>query len=207
MRSLVIQISGKQGAGKDSLKDVVEKHLVQLSSVGVAVIAYADPMYRIMRNVLRDMMEFGIKVPTAPDGSPLKDGDLLQSIGSWGRRVYGEDVWIRIARNRVHQNHVLFESQRYAHFVTIVSDLRFLDEAEAFPGSLKYRLDCPETVRKARILATPGQNWRENTTHRSEVELDEYTGFTKRFDSEKLSAQEIGQAVLGEIHHCLANEI
>jgi len=204
MKSIIVQISGKQGAGKDTTADGVTK-VLESQEIGVTRHSYAKVLYDMMGVVLPIMARY--------KPVPKKDGALLQKIGEWGRANYGEDVWLDIVRQDIaHVNEVMRSVNNYDKriplaMVHMISDCRFPNEAEGHNGGLVYRLDCPEEVRKARILATPGQNWRENTQAESEIALDGYTKFTKVFHTDVESVESIVKQIVGEIHYCLANEI
>lgn len=164
MENLVLMVSGKQGSGKSSLVTGLTKEL-QKRGVSSTEVSFAEPFYRI-HNFARDMMkEYGFDVLP-------KDGDFLQYLGNeWGKKRFGEDVWVKIASRREQD---FFKQSKLFPNVLIFSDTRFYIEVEAYPKAVKVRLECPEHIRKERVLATPGQHWRENTSHRSEVELDNY---------------------------------
>ena len=91
-----------------------------------------------------------------------------------------------------------------AGIISVVSDTRFPNELEAFPGAVTVRLDCPEEIRKARILATPGQNWRENTNHPSETGLDHITNWNFRFDTSQLTTEQCAGRILDLVGERLA---
>jgi len=181
----IILISGQQGSGKTSTMKALSRAIQDSGAFAVQEVAFADPLYAMHWQCLQILKYNGIETPE-------KDGPLLQLLGTeWGRKQYGDDIWVNIARNRI--------QMAQDKTLTIISDCRFPNEADAFPGALKYRLECPEEVRKERILSTPGQNWRENTNHPSEVALNDYKGWTNTFDTETTTTAQIVQQILGEI--------
>lgn len=149
-----ILISGKQGSGKSSLA----KNLVsEFKAVGITPIQcrFAGPLYE-MQEAIRGVAEkYGIPMDE-------KEGVLLQLLGTqWGRRVKGENVWINALK-------YFTNGADFVSHVFIVDDCRFKNELAAFDGAFKVRLVCEEEIRKSRTHA-----WRENTTHQSEIDLDD----------------------------------
>jgi hypothetical protein len=206
MKFMVVQVSGKQGAGKDATAESVRK-VLEAHGIGVSRHSYAKVLY--------DMQDVVLSIMSRYEVVNKKEGGLLQKIGEWGRARFGEDVWLNIVRKDIsHINEVLVSVKKYdvrvpgAH-VHIISDCRFPNELKGHHGNMVYRLECPEEIRKARILATPGQNWRENTKAESEIALDgtPYSEFRLVLDSSVHSVEEITKAIVGDIHYCLANEI
>lgn len=200
MKNLVVQISGKQGSGKSSLADSLQKKL-ERDNILVVQHSYARVLYQMHSSVLAIMSRY--------KNVPAKDGRLLQVLGTdWGREVYGSNVWVDIVRKEIEHVNALQASQATLAFshaplglVHLISDCRFPNEASAFTFTI--RLDCPEPVRRERILATPGQSWREKP-HESETALDNYEDFHSRFRTDLMSVEEITNLVSNDIHHCLA---
>lgn len=206
MKSMVIQTSGKQGSGKTSTAEGVAK-VLEAHGLGVSMHSYAKVIYNMADAVLPIMARY--------KPVPKKDGALLQKLGEWGRANYGEDVWLDIVRQDIrHINEVLrsvnnFDKRVPTAMVHIISDCRFPNELRGHTGQMVYRLECPEEIRKARILATPGQNWRENTNAESEIALDgtPYSEFRLVMDTSRSSLEEVIKAIVGDVHYCLANNI
>ena len=163
---------------------------LQKRNISSAELSFAKPFYRI-HNFARDMMkEYGFEVLP-------KDGDFLQYLGNeWGKKRFGEDVWVKIAKK---QEEDFFKQSTLFPNVLIFSDTRFYIEVEAYPKAVKVRLECPEHIRKERVLATPGQNWRENTSHRSEVELDNYDKWDLTLHTNLLTKQYAVDHVMDKI--------
>lgn len=201
MKTIPVMISGKQGSGKDSLYKELEDLIDESCDPGVNMIAkkvrFAGPFYEIHDFAREKMRELGFEVLE-------KDGDFLQYLGNeWGKSRFGEDVWVKAAHGDISAfAKSLDEPDDLVGidvFVPVLADTRFLVEVEAFPKAYKVRLECPEAIRKARILATPGQNWRENTTHRSEIELDDYQGFNKIIFTDLTSAKDAARLVFADL--------
>lgn len=192
MKSIVVQISGKQGSGKTTLAHSLMNQLMS-DSLFVCHHIYAKVIYEMHDAVLAIMRRYG--------EVPRKDGRLLQVLGTeWGRTVYGPDVWVNVIRQEVARldrelSNTLVPVQGIVH---IISDCRMPNEHAAFPGALTYRLSCPDEIRKERVLATPGQSWREGN-HPSESALDSCTDFTRIFPTHLVSVEEITRVIVGDI--------
>jgi dephospho-CoA kinase len=149
---MIIGISGKQGSGKTSLA----RALAELTDKAV-ILKFADPMYQMHDAVNSVYNHYG--VPT-----PQKDGELLQWIGTEHGRNKDENIWVNIMHTRL--------LSAYAQDVpVIIDDMRFENEFDMIEelGGMLIRLDASEEVRSKRT-----DGWRENTTHPSELGLDNY---------------------------------
>jgi|SRR5665213_432766 len=165
----IVVVSGKMGSGKTTLTKLLLNMPLKIRNE----IRFASTIYKIHDEIRRIMDEFGIDTPEAVK---VKDGALLQFLGTdWGRKTYGEDVWVHATRNQVEQ---LFEKvgAHAENILVVISDCRFKNEFEAFPEALRIRLECPKVIRQQRC-----EQWRENDTHQSEVDLDDYV-HAGRFD-------------------------
>lgn len=162
-----------------------------------AELAFADPLYEMQNAVCAVLREYGFE-------TKRKYGSLLQFLGTeFGRTEFGPDIWVNIAKHRMERlerNCFNYHGQRG---VFIISDCRFENELNAFPGAIKVRLECAEEIRKSRILTTPGQNWCENTNHPSETGLDHITDWSGKFDTGRESTESIGEWVFSVIQRCL----
>lgn len=145
--TIIIALSGGQGAGKSSLKDAILRKVPGATSVKLASIIYE--MHGAIRQIA---LKYGIPMKK-------KDGKLLQLLGhEWGRAVFGEDVWVRTTKKECASLTEMYD-------VIVVDDVRYDNELEALyeMGAILVKLDIPEEVRKARIPHT----WREGD-HASE---------------------------------------
>jgi len=195
MKHIVVQLSGKQGSGKSTVARLLR---TRLEADGYAVVdhSYARVIYLMHDEIL------GLIARHARIEVPAKSGELLQLLGTWGRKLFGEDIWVNTVKNNVaitQSNYDAQEDSPLKGVVHLISDCRFTNEACAFSGPV-YRLECPEETRKARVEATPGQNWRLNTTHESEVGLDYFLGFRMRLDSERGSSEAIASMIVHDIN-------
>jgi hypothetical protein len=142
-------------------------------------------MHDSIRDILREQ---GIEAPE-------KDGPLLQWLGTeYGRKVYGEDVWIKCAlkdyQNVVDRTPVEGPFKEVTAF--LIDDIRFKNEREAFAFGLKVRLECPRDIRKVRCPA-----WRDNDTHPSEVDLDDSLGlFDLVIDTDVYSLNSVAKVIV-----------
>lgn len=200
MKQVTILISGRQGSGKTTLANLIcnsVNFVMNEANIKAFQHTFAGTIYQLHNMILQAVASYGL--PT-----PKKDGNLLQLLGTeWGRKTYGDNVWVNIVK------HQMEDRSRFAAaangIVFVVSDTRFPNELEAFPGAVTVRLECPEEIRKARILATPGQSWRENTNHPSETGLDHITNWNFKFDTSTMSTEECAKSVLNFVGDRLAN--
>lgn len=183
MKKLVVLISGKQGSGKTTLASQLHSKL-NSNTIRTHHTTFAAPLYEMHHAVLDVLRCRGIKTPT-------KDGALLQLLGTeWGRNQYGEDIWVNLVKGEIEMRD---------DTVFIVSDCRFPNEVLSFRDAISIRLECPERIRRERILKTPGQNWRNNSDHASETALDKFEGWTIRACTETHSATQVLDRVFREI--------
>jgi len=171
----VILISGRQGSGKSTLAKAIAKrhHLT-------GVHKFAAPLYEMHDEIHRIA------------GQPITviDGTLLQYLGTeWGRKRFGVDVWVKSLAVRLKSDWSP---------VCVVDDLRFRSEAE----HLKLYLPSGASVYKIRLNADEGirrlraQKWRTDTTHQSEVDLDDYKDWDLVIDTNSMCLDEYVDQVL-----------
>lgn len=153
---MVILISAKQCAGKTSLTEKLRQ--VYPTSF---YIKFAKPLYEIQDLVYTYLGKYGVEYCE-------KDGPLLQQIGEHFRKK-NKDIWCNIAKKQIEE----FLSTN-KEVCVINDDQRHENEFDIFSNFnypvARIRLECPEEVRKHR----GGTLWRPDTTHPSEVGLDEY---------------------------------
>lgn len=158
-------ISGKQGSGKTTLAKHLSERITALGYKPV-FIKFADPIYEMHNMLLKYMERLGFVY----DG--VKHGPLLQFLGTeFGRKTFGENVWADIAAKKA--------DEAEDNPIVIIDDLRFRNEFASIPESIKVRLVAPADIRKERC-----DNWRENETHQSEIDLDDWLDkFDLAFDT------------------------
>jgi ABC-type dipeptide/oligopeptide/nickel transport system ATPase component len=155
----VVLIHGKQGSGKTTLANEITRQLKQRGNVMVGQFIFADTIYTIHNKALEVLKLLGIL-----EQDVVKDGDLLQLLGTWGRNKIHPDVWCKTCKAQVE----LFLERTGG--VAIIADARRENEFHTFPDALRISLNAPEDVRKLRTTS-----WRENTNHESEIGLDNYS--------------------------------
>lgn len=165
----IVLLSGKQGSGKTTLCNNLFRSYTK-NGTFVRVINFADTIYEIHNFALGVLKRYGI------ERDIVKDGPLLQLLGTeWARKTISENIWVEITQNRIDQMYQQFKTL-YTKQVFVVGDCRFKNELECIPEALRVRLECPKPVRKERCSA-----WRENDTHPSEIDLDDWVE-TGKFD-------------------------
>lgn len=170
----IIIISGKQGSGKTTLQKAIEKKFAN-NKTKIHVLNFADPIREIERFAVGKLEEYGVIRDIK------KDGPLMQLLGTeWGRAIR-QDLWVYIVKNRIE---LLTSKNPDFMNIFIIGDARFKNEMSAF-DALKIRLECDRDTRKKRC-----EMWRDNETHQSEVDLDDYVGYDVVFDTAKVSKEE-----------------
>ena len=190
----VVLISGKQGSGKSTLTNELMRLLNGTHGTAAQEIRFAGPIYEIHDFARQRLKELGVEIP---DSVKVKDGPLLQYLGTeWGRKTIADDVWVQCARGAVKTFHnaLGFLAGRT---VAIVSDCRFRNEFDAFPEALRVRLECPKSARQQRA-----EMWRNNDTHPSEIDLDDYVyqgKFDLIFNTDTQSVNQCATLILAQL--------
>lgn len=199
----ILIISGKQGSGKTTLTENIVRRLFMGSRIRTREVMFAETIKRV-HDYGRGLITDAFEGQDMPDyireyfaRTAVKDGDWLQDLGTkWGRQGIGQQVWVDVARAKM-LKFAKNEGALYEHVLFIPSDCRFENEFDAFPEALSVRLNCREEVRKAR-----SSYWRENTSHPSEVGLDDYDRkgkFDMYFNTELESVAQITELVIAQI--------
>lgn len=186
---MIVMLSGKQGSGKTSTAEALQKHW---NSRGIATVRYrfAQPLYEMHEVVYLIAKNYGIEPPA------VKDGDLLQVLGTeWGRRK-DPNIWVNCAKNKIQEMAGNWIRLGLLH-VVLLDDLRFENEFDAFPDAFRVRLECDREIRKQRA-----SYWREREDHPSEIGLDEYAKagkFTLTVDTGKLTLEQATAQIAEEL--------
>jgi dephospho-CoA kinase len=183
----IVAISGKQGAGKSTLAN----RIFQLRG-DVQLMKFAQPLYFLHDKIRHACGAFDRDEILVPDFA-VKDGDLLQVLGDWGRKK-DPRIWARIGAETA--------SRAQANGVFVVNDdLRFENEfmalREASNNVLMVRLECDRDIRKKRV-----SYWREDEHHKSETDLDQFVAsgkFDYTFDSGIIDSDKIAESILNII--------
>ncbi|MDX9730219.1 MAG: hypothetical protein RBT63_00475 [Bdellovibrionales bacterium] len=154
----IVLLSGKQGAGKTAIQNKLLLAAGRAGFEAAYALNFADGLYAIHDIVNYGLKELGI-VPKSK-----KDRVLLQLLGTeWGRKVYGENIWVRMLKQKISDLRTLEQKA-----LVIVGDCRFENEFDAFPEALRVRLVAAEHVRRARAISFGDPH------HASETQLDCY---------------------------------
>ena len=194
MKTSIAMISAKQGGGKTTLAQEIQKAVLASGKrIPVKELIFAGPIYEMHDACRKILVDAGVD-PI----HEVKDGYLLQMLGTeWGRNTISEDVWVRVIQGRMKRFADIVAESNSEGGIAVIPDLRFENEFHAFPDALRVRLECPEEVRKERVMKT--SMWRNTTNHPSETSLDLFAArgkFDLYFDSENQPSEEIACHVL-----------
>ena len=169
MKPLIIQISGKKRAGKDTLAQFLLS-AYQDQGKSVELMSYAEPLKDIAATILNVTPTQLDTFKNEPELYKLvtmnKDNfvtvtnyrSVLQLLGSEAmKKWFGPNVWVDLLNHRINQSKA---------DVIIIPDWRFKSEA------------INNTV-KRRVLT----HIKSTDTHVSEIDLDDYTDFNYYIDN------------------------
>jgi len=180
---LIIQLSGKKRAGKDTVAKYLATALETAYDYKVEVMSFAEPMKEIISTTLGISLEdldlfknrndiYRLRVIDTESNTPLHTTDcrqILQQFGSESmKKWFGNDVWSNLLNQRIKDS---------TADVIIIPDWRF--EIEEITSSLKIRINS--------------NNCDLNDTHVSEISLDNYEHFDLLLNNDdyKLTQQQI----------------
>lgn len=167
----IIGISGLQGSGKTTLSKLLEIGLkASFPESEVHRVRFAHYIYEMhdsIRSILKEE-EDGLKRMGINYNFSKKDGPLLQYLGTEFGRGIDENIWAALTAVKIGK--IFDEAPEHVNSFALLEDMRFENEFDIFPSSLKIRLICDEEVRKERC-----EMWRDNTNHPSETGLDAYS--------------------------------
>lgn len=157
-----VLISGKQGSGKTTLANALQKEIQTQKTARVFQMTFAEPLYR-----MHDFCRGIVRSAGIEHLKGQKDGNLLQLLGTeWGRNTVNQNIWVEICKSRMGEI-LEKEGRGYDRVVFVISDCRFENEFDNFGSALRVRLECPKEIRKIRATM-----WRTNDKHPSETDLD-----------------------------------
>ena len=195
---ILYAMSGKMGAGKDTIGDKIFDTLKQKGFTKIEKVSYSTPMRKEMQGIIDFYWEtkslkntaekFNAKSEEIDKFLELLNGQNVYertpesrlAIQFWGtdvRRKQSPDYWV----NKLVELIVNYLSNGVSVFV---SDVRYEDEADSIIdlGGKVIRLETPENIRIERIIARDNLvPTHEQLNHRSEISLDNYS-FEKVFD-------------------------
>ena len=129
MKTTIIGLTGKAGAGKDTAAQFIREQL-QASGRRVAVEAFANPIRQMLLAIgvpdqyLRDRR---LKEEPIPGFNGASYRMLAQTLGTeWGRHCLGRSFWIQMLQHRLAR---AAEVQPAPEFL-VVTDVRMLNEAQ-----------------------------------------------------------------------------
>lgn len=196
--AILYAMSGKMGAGKDTIGDKIFDTLKQKGFNKIEKVSYSTPMRKEMQGIVDFYWEtksldntaekFNAKSEEIDKFLELLNGQNVYertpesrlAIQFWGtdvRRKQSQDYWV----NKLVELTVNYLSNGVSVFV---SDVRYEDEADSIIdlGGKVIRLETPENIRIERITARDNLlPTHEQLNHRSEISLDDYS-FEKIFD-------------------------
>lgn len=181
----IILISGKQGSGKTTLSQNLTLSLRQ-KGFEVTQMKFADILYEMHDAVKEVAAKYNIPCDA-------KMGNLLQYLGTDLFRSKNPNVWADSLAERV-RNALSFKPEKH---IILVDDCRFKNEFSCLPEAFKIRLECSKEMREKRC-----QGWRDNDSHESEVNLDDYAEmglFDLNLNTEDENQEETLEYVLNKL--------
>jgi len=162
MAKRVILLCGYGGVGKDTIRAMLEKRGYEGGALAAKVREMAetlDPYFRETQCTYNHLMRT-MGYEAAKRAHPCVR-EFLVKLGHDCKKVLGEDIWIRLLRERVDASTKPF----------VISDCRYLEEVRAFPDAELWYIDRPgvgpannaEGTTIPLILAEC--NWRFTTIH------------------------------------------
>lgn len=126
---MIILISGKAGSGKSRIASELCDRLPN-----TIIVKFAEPLYSAHNTLLELLRRDGINIP-----QNLIHRPILVALGQLGREI-NPNTWVDIAKKKI-----------YTHEGnSIVDDLRFPNELNAFPDAFKIRLEASQECRDKR---------------------------------------------------------
>lgn len=203
-------ISGKKGAGKDTMAPLI---IEQLGIQNAVHMSCADPLKDVVDEFISDIRDCDTRAeavtavrvvdPDIPDDFARDLVDILydpvhedpnehsrshshaavralQLYGTEFRRAQDPDYWVRIAVRRAAK---AIDANQFPYF----TDARFPNEVKGLSGigGLTIRLDVNPEEQARRLRERDGRLPRpDELSHSSETSLDDYTGFDIRVETD-----------------------
>lgn len=172
---MIIGISGKKQSGKNTvgailqclheninfegIKEVIDKGMLIYDPNNMELVSFASKLKEIASSLIGvkywDFENQTFKKEVDPL-TGLTNREILQKIGTSFRKLFGEDIWIKVLFKYLECNGL---DKNY-----IITDVRYKNEAKAIKE-------------KGGILIRVNRNTDSNDTHQSEVDLDDYDKF------------------------------
>jgi len=201
---LIILVSGKKRAGKDTVSSMVKQHLEERGKK-VAIFSFADPIRKILScaldvgadELMNTYQNNGIVSICSADGSVIKQTSarsMLQRFGDEGMKdEFGRMVWAELATNKARR------ALGDGFDVIVFSDFRVPEELEAIK-----KLSLQEGGAKIVTLLVKSSNIENGCAdekHRTETALETFL-----FDFSILNSKARGiEALRDKIHVLLQN--
>lgn len=161
----IIGFTGFAGSGKTTATNaLLRKHL------GAQRLAFADPLKRMTRELLRAVLPKGwehdsasyiadpvLKETPIPFMGNLTAREIMQTLGTeWGRKTLHEDFWVQLASGKVERLiGTSFKKSANVPLKLIFDDVRFANEADMIRryGGIVVLIDRPGTAKPESIAA------------------------------------------------------
>ena len=163
---MIIGISGKMGAGKDTAAAI----LVKMGYLQASFAQNLKSVASIITGIPYDeIVTREVKRMQAPDTN-LTVAQVFQLLGNGIRNILGDDIWIKSLFNNIKGDENV-----------VISDVRYLNEAEAIRkrGGIIIRIERS----KENTAHTIGSQDGRDPIHVSETELDRYEHFSIVLDN------------------------
>jgi phosphomevalonate kinase len=172
MITKIILISGKQGSGKTTLRENLVKYFEAKGNI-VKYMKLAKYIYEVFYAIKKTLQTNGHF-----EYDPVKldqfDGELLQYIGTeYAQRKWGKTIWVdNLCQNIldivIPREYIIIDDCRFKHEISTIKEKLNNEKMKI----VTIRLEAPEQIRKVRA-----EKWRENISHPSEIDLNDYTEF------------------------------
>lgn len=163
-------ISGYIGSGKDTAAEYMNgyirlsfarplKDICKLIRIGDLESAKNNLIYLFNNSPPVDIDEKLIEFTKIPYDNG-KDRKLLQDLGTnWARSHY-PDIWANAVRKQIKPD------RNY-----VITDCRFQSEFHAFPDFTSLFINCPDEIRKERLILRDGHYSKKAENHPAEREI------------------------------------